>query len=209
GGGGAGGGGGRGGWGVEGDGEGGAAAGWDQRGRGPHRVRRDVVERPQLVAGAPTAPVLDRLEDLVELPQAHRRGLGQCRHRVLTAFWSLGLLRVRRPPAGATSRDTRASNSRIAASPASAPISRTQLRSSPGASDGSSPRSGASWRLASRLVLGARASAYVPSPIIRHTVWCGSWEIRKTWYTPSARSRLTRATGTVPAGSAMRSCSKH
>src|SRR5215831_3037871 len=176
-----------------------APPGADQRGRRSHRVRRDVVERPELVAGAPAAPVLDRLEDLVELAQAHRRGLRQCRHRLLTAFWSLGLLRARpRPP-----------NSPRAAAPGNAPISSTYLRSSPGSSHCSSPRSRASWRPASRLVLGSRASAYVPSPIIRHTVWCGSWEMRKTWYTPNAWSRLTRATGTVPAGSAMSSCSKH
>src|SRR5262249_5408870 len=66
-------------------------------GRRPHRVRRDVVERPEFIAGAPAAPVLDRLEDLIELPQAHRRGLRHCRHRLLTALWSLGFLRARRP----------------------------------------------------------------------------------------------------------------
>src|SRR5690348_7356063 len=74
-----------------------APPGTDQRGRRPHSVRRDVVERPEFVVGAPAAPVLDRLEDLIELLQAYRRGLRQGRHRLLTAFWSLGLLRVRRP----------------------------------------------------------------------------------------------------------------
>src|SRR5712691_1534272 len=58
-----------------------AAAGPHQRGGGPHRVRGDVVERPELVVGAPAAPVLDRFEDLVEFPQAHWRGLGHRGHR--------------------------------------------------------------------------------------------------------------------------------
>src|SRR5229473_966790 len=58
-----------------------APAGSDQGGRCPHRVLRDVVERPELVIAAPAAPVLDRLEDLVELPQRHPGGLSQRRHR--------------------------------------------------------------------------------------------------------------------------------
>jgi hypothetical protein len=36
----------------------------------PHALRSDQVERPQLVVRAPAAPVLDRLEDLLEVGNA-------------------------------------------------------------------------------------------------------------------------------------------
>ena len=54
-----------------------APPGPDRRGRAPHGVRRDVIHRPELVVGSPAAPVLDRLEGLVELGQRDRRGRGR------------------------------------------------------------------------------------------------------------------------------------
>ena len=63
-----------------------APPGADQRGRGPHRVCRDEVERPELVVGPPAPPVLDRLEDLVELSQRHRCRPRQRRHPLLTSW---------------------------------------------------------------------------------------------------------------------------
>ena len=53
-----------------------APPGPDRGGRGPHGVGGDVVQRAELVVGPPAAPVLDRLEDLVELGQRDPRGRG-------------------------------------------------------------------------------------------------------------------------------------
>src|SRR5947209_827274 len=48
---------------------------FDEAGGGPDPFGRDVVEGSYLVIGAPPTPVLDRLEDLVELLEAHRAWL--------------------------------------------------------------------------------------------------------------------------------------
>ncbi len=66
-------------------------SGPDQRGRRPHRAGGDVVQRPELVLGTPAPPVLDRLEDLVELPQRHRRGRRQRPHRLAYLLVSCSL----------------------------------------------------------------------------------------------------------------------
>src|SRR5258708_3264605 len=68
-----------------------APTGPDCCGRRPHGVRGDVIQRAERVVGSPAAPVLDRLEDLVQLWHRDRSGRGQLRHclaRLLSSGWS-------------------------------------------------------------------------------------------------------------------------
>ena len=62
-------------------------AGPDQGGRGPHAGRAEVVERAALIVGTPAAPVLDRLEDLLELAEGDRCGPGMDCHGVTHLRW--------------------------------------------------------------------------------------------------------------------------
>src|SRR6202042_3559811 len=64
----------------------------DQGCGGPHVVRGEVVERAARVVSTPAAPVLDRLEDLLELGQGDRRGPGQSGHGITHRLSAEGCL---------------------------------------------------------------------------------------------------------------------